>query len=478
MLENRKAIFKKGGIMFKRSALFSLALFLSVFLNGNIEKSAPNPQPPASAVKLIFIHHSTGEGWLNDESGRLGIALRDNNYFVSDTNYGWGPDAIGDSTDIGHWWTWFRSSQRDTYMKALFKESNKNCEYSRLAKDPGGENVIVMFKSCFPNSHIGGHPNEPPTKGNNPLRGQDANSEYMTVGNVKGIYNDILVYFTTRQDKLFVLITSPPLVENSTDPAYAANARAVHNWLVNNWLANYAYKNVAVFDFYNVLTSNGGNTNKNDLGWATGNHHRYVNGQVEHIQTVKSNYSAYGSDPYDSHPTAAGGKKASGEFVPLLNYYYSRWKGGAQAPQAGTVTPSSGNVKAEVPKTFTTTWSDANGSSDLKSCYFLISAKIAQANTIYLYYDQTKNKLYLRNQGGSKWLGGYAPGSTHTITNSQVTLNCSKTKVTKKGDTITVRWTITIKAAYIGNKNLYLKADDKGGLTSGWKKKGNIKIIA
>ena len=52
-----------------------------------------NTDPPAAPVKLVFIHHSTGENWLADGNGGLGIALRDNNYFVSDTNYGWGPDA-------------------------------------------------------------------------------------------------------------------------------------------------------------------------------------------------------------------------------------------------------------------------------------------------------------------------------------------------------------------------------------------------
>ena len=60
-----------------------------------------NTNPPAEPVKLIFIHHSSGENWLTDGHGGLGLALRDNNYFVSDTNYGWGPDAIGDTTDIG-----------------------------------------------------------------------------------------------------------------------------------------------------------------------------------------------------------------------------------------------------------------------------------------------------------------------------------------------------------------------------------------
>ena len=50
--------------------------------------AAPNTSPPASPVKLVFIHHSTGQAWLEDGHGGLGVALRDNNYFVSDTNYG------------------------------------------------------------------------------------------------------------------------------------------------------------------------------------------------------------------------------------------------------------------------------------------------------------------------------------------------------------------------------------------------------
>ena len=33
---------------------------------------ADNPAPPASPVKLIFIHHSTGENWLADDNGGLG----------------------------------------------------------------------------------------------------------------------------------------------------------------------------------------------------------------------------------------------------------------------------------------------------------------------------------------------------------------------------------------------------------------------
>ncbi len=307
---------------------FSLVLLvilgLGIFCG---ETHALNPNPPGAPIKLIFIHHSCGENWLADGDGGLGIALRDNHYFVSDTNYGWGPDAIGDRTDIGNWWDWFRGPSRDTYLSALYAESNQNCSYTRLATDPGGSNTIIMFKSCFPNSFLGGNPTDPPTTDPNPLRGQPYDSVYMTVANAKGIYNDLLSYFSTRQDKLFIAITAPPQVSNDTDAAHAANARAFNNWLVTDWLAAYPHKNVAVFDFYNVLTSNGGDHNINDLGAETGNHHRWRNNAIQHIQTVDNNLAAYGTDDYNSHPTAAGNLKATAEFIPLLNVYYHRWRG-------------------------------------------------------------------------------------------------------------------------------------------------------
>ncbi len=310
--------------------------------DGGFYHLAADPNPPTSAVKLIFIHHSTGEAWLNDDIGRLGITLRNNNYFVSDTNYDWGPpDAdtgdgrIGDHTDIGHWYNWFSGSHRDTYMGAVYQESDQHCDYSRLTTDPGGPNQIIMFKSCFPNSHLGGSPSDPvPAIQNNPLRGQDAGSEAHTVGNAKGIYIELLNYFATRRDKLFVVISAPPLLPMGTDSASADNARAFNNWLVNEWLSSYPHNNVFVFDFYNVLTSNGGSTrtnnpNLNDLGAADGNHHRWFGGAIQHLQTINNNYSAYGSSADDSHPTAAGGVKASGELAELLNIAYNRWKNGS-----------------------------------------------------------------------------------------------------------------------------------------------------
>jgi hypothetical protein len=310
-----------------------VGILLIFFGNTPLTISADvNPNPPSSPVKLIFIHHSTGENWLADYDGGLGEALRDNNYFVSDTNYGWGPNSIGDLTDIGHWWLWFQEPDSATYTDALYRESGRHSEYSRLGQDPGGVNNIIMFKSCFPNSHLDGNPDDPPTSGSNPLRGEDCGSQHHSVANAKGIYNDLLSYFSTRQDKLFIVISAPPLCANETDSRHAYNARAFNDWLINEWLTEYPYRNVAVFDFYNVLTSNGGNRNTNDANQASGNHHRFWNGSVQHVQEVDQNTSAYSQSAWDSHPTAAGNRKATQEFVSMLNIYYHCWRGTGDCP--------------------------------------------------------------------------------------------------------------------------------------------------
>jgi hypothetical protein len=319
-----------------------------------------DPSPPAEPVKLVFIHHSCGGNWLadvgeHDQAGGLGQELMSNNYFVSATNYGWGPGSIGSNTDIPDWPDWFTGPSSSAILEALYSESGQNIcgegmcfgDWSRLATDPGGENEIVMFKSCYPNSDVYGNPDDPP--------GSAPNGDF-TVSNFKAVYDDLLTYFETRQDKLFIVITAPPMAEASyvANDAYtpaagrAANARAFNDWLVSDWLAGYAHSNLAVFDFYNVLTSNGSSQRVDDTSTneepndydsrPDGNHHYWNGSEIVHAQTVENDFSAYpyfsvdpeAPDPWcDDHPTAAGNRKATAEFVPLLNVFYNRWKGGS-----------------------------------------------------------------------------------------------------------------------------------------------------
>jgi hypothetical protein len=309
---------------------------------------ALNPDPPPTPVRLVFIHHSVGENWLNpdlESGGALFTVLNGNKYFVSDTYYDWGPvdpdwgEHIGSRTDIGDWYNWFLGPNSGTNLPPLYTQTGSfyHPEWVNSVEDPGGQNEIVMFKSCFPNSAVlSGNPADPPWKSSpespNPIWGRShSESEFYTVSNVKGMYRDLLSYFATRQDKLFILITFPPVYPGEeTIPGSINLARAINTWLVYHWLDDYPYKNVAVFDFFNVLTSNGGDINTNDLGSAAGNHHRLRHGEVRYTIQTSGNYSAYPSG--DSHPTAAGSQKATGEFVPLLNIAYHAWKGTGGRP--------------------------------------------------------------------------------------------------------------------------------------------------
>ncbi|OGO48642.1 MAG: hypothetical protein A2Z30_04190 [Chloroflexi bacterium RBG_16_64_43] len=281
------------------SGLVLTAAFLASSQDQASAQPAPqDTDPPDHVVRLVFIHHSTGENWLADDNGGLGLALAENNYFVSDTNYGWGPESIGDRTDIPDWLEWFRGPETDRYMQALFAEDGQNSSYTRLEANPGGENEIVLFKSCFPNSNLEGNSDDPP-----------AEEGGYSVGGAKYVYNQLLAYFKTRPDKLFVVITAPPV----SDPSYAENARAFNQWLVKDWLNEneYPHSNVAVFDFYNVLTGRG-------------HHHRIIGGVVEHTFASGRDTSAYPTE--DDHPSRAGNRKATEEFVPLLNLFYQRWQ--------------------------------------------------------------------------------------------------------------------------------------------------------
>ena len=56
----------------------TLLLVLGVILvtPQSISAQTDDPSPPAETVKLIFIHHSCGENWLDDNHGGLGQALK------------------------------------------------------------------------------------------------------------------------------------------------------------------------------------------------------------------------------------------------------------------------------------------------------------------------------------------------------------------------------------------------------------------
>lgn len=229
---------------------------------------------PNDNINLIFIHHSCGTNWLQEG---LSKELNKNNYYVSDITYGW--REYGDKTDTSDWNIWFA----DEVMELVYNEKSVVSATNYI--DPNqGENQIIMFKSCFPNSDAGS-----------------------SINDEKNIYKNLIPYFEDNNDKMFILITPPPMI-NISDPE---KTRELCNWLVDRqegWLKDVTTGNVFVFDFYNVLTHP--------------NAHHYINNGKEVMCYTRGANELYYDTDGDDHPNREGNNKATAEFVSLLNHWY------------------------------------------------------------------------------------------------------------------------------------------------------------
>ena len=140
-------------------------------------------------------------------------------------------------------------------------------------------------------------------------------------------------------------------------------------------------------------------------------------------------------------------------------------------PSLGSVDPSSGSGPTGVTAYFTTTWKDDNGWADLKQCYFHVGADASIVGNVTLLYNAAKNRLWLRSDDGTTWLGGCEPGAEGTVENSQAILNCKKTRQQGANDTLGLRWAIEFKPGYEGDKKTGLKCKDrsKARAKASWK---------
>jgi N-acetylneuraminic acid mutarotase len=148
-------------------------------------------------------------------------------------------------------------------------------------------------------------------------------------------------------------------------------------------------------------------------------------------------------------------------------------------PTIGTLTPSTKTSTVGVAQTFTATYNDVDGYSDLKTVDFQISPSGTGANAIWARYNSATNKLNLYNNAGTAFVSGSCtPGTAGTLQNSQGKIMCSGTTVTKIKNKVVVKWGIMPKSAFASAtaKKIRMIARDQSNATSGWVNKGNWTI--
>ncbi len=260
---------------------------------------------PGERLRFLFIHHSVGGQLLAErgpESGESSIhathpnggglraRLAEAGYEVGEASY---DSRIGQHTDLRDWLSKFR----DDMARVLTTRHQDE-------RHPDGEhNDIVAFKSCYPNNQFEGVGDG----------SGDAAVPELTVANAKAALAAFLPHLQSHPEVLFVYLTAPPLAPGlPPDPAWkwlakralgrgmtperlresARLARAFDDWVKSpdGWLAGYEGTNLAVFDYYDVLTGGG---QSNLLAYPTGG-------------------------GLDSHPSSEGQARAADAFLPFL----------------------------------------------------------------------------------------------------------------------------------------------------------------
>ena len=180
-------------------------------------------------TNLFFLHHSTGRNIINDGDMRAYIDDYNNtngtayDFWDHDYNYiglknpagantGIDYDIPGDNTDpIGLYNLWTtENSARDDIV---------------------ANHEVIAFKSCYPACHI-----------ENLLELRDYILWYLRMRD----------YFDTQPDRLFIVMSPPPLHRNSTNLTEADNARAFADWLISDFFLA-GHPNIFCFNLFDHL---------------------------------------------------------------------------------------------------------------------------------------------------------------------------------------------------------------------------------
>ena len=149
----------------------------------------------------------------------------------------------------------------------------------------------------------------------------------------------------------------------------------------------------------------------------------------------------------------------------------------ALAPANTSLTPDAGNITVDQKVTLTSTYTDALGASNIRTCYLLVNPTFSM-DSGYMFYNAVKNKLYLRPAGSTTLIGGYAPGKAYTIDNGFMVLNCALTTVTKVGNVMTIKWVVTFKPGFAGSTcNAWMRVTNIAEQFDPWEQMGTFTMI-
>jgi len=199
-------------------------------------------------MNLFFLHHSTGAGIVFEGDVRGCIQTYNQQHGTSYTfwDHGYNGDGLTDP-DGNNTGTNYDIPNDNTDPDGLaYLWSGTGSDAVQCRNRILSNHEVIAFKSCFPASAI-------PDAG--------------TLSQYKAWYLAMRDFFDTRTDRVFVVMSTPPLHRRSTNSTEAKNARRFADWLKSDAYLS-GHPNVVCFDLFDVLA-------KADDGSATANMLRY-----------------------------------------------------------------------------------------------------------------------------------------------------------------------------------------------------------
>jgi len=138
----------------------------------------------------------------------------------------------------------------------------------------------------------------------------------------------------------------------------------------------------------------------------------------------------------------------------------------SQTPYPAAVLPAASTGTSQ---TFTVTYGAFGGYQTLDVVNVLINKFLDGRQACYLAYSRPANTLYIvADNGDASQLSGHAMNGSGTVSNSQCSVDLSKSSATGAGNTLTLSLNITFSGSFAGNRVIYSAARDTTGRNSGW----------
>ncbi len=184
-------------------------------------------QQPSNNDKILFLHHSVGVGFLRD--GKLRELLQEQGYQLWDQGYR-GDQLVGpDGKQLGFSYNIPADSTDPDGLFALFSQKEFSIPINGFSQVMQYD--IIVLKSCYPVSYI-----------QDDAKLKEYQRYYLGIRNV----------MDQNPDKLFIILTQPPLNPAATDREIAVRARDLANWLKSEEFVG-GRQNLAVFDLFGLL---------------------------------------------------------------------------------------------------------------------------------------------------------------------------------------------------------------------------------